>query len=211
MKQRRHIAHAAPIKRSHPKAACVYHFTSTLHLPWIVMDGQLRPSIHGDEHYLWATTNPDGDPTAFPLRPINDLLSAFYSERGQLLIVRFTLPATGFVDWDEVEKTLSRKRRATWQAKLYYGERSKTWRVRRDPVPLKSVLRVDVGASGHWSRIKATRKHCHEFSDDPPTMSFEIDGFHFYSMMVGARKYDVPDRDELAAMWDGEWPENWHA
>lgn len=199
-----------PIKPPRPKAACVYHFTSTLHLPWIVDSGELRPSIHGedDNHHVWATTRPDGDPTAFPLRPINDLHSAFYSERGQLLIVRFTLPATGFVDWAEVTKTLPRKRRAAWQAfndievKLY-GERiSKMWRVRRDAVPLKSVLRVDVGAPGRWSRIKATRKHCHDISDDPPTMSFEIDGFHYYSMMIDARDYVVPDREELAEMWE---------
>ena len=125
-------------------------------------------------------------------------------ENYQLLIVRFTLPATGFVPWHKLKKTMPAEEAAEWeQMAAEDGEDPSAWRLRREPVPLTSVLRVDVGGPGRWSRIKATPKYCHEISNDPPTMSFEIDGFHYYSSMTGTGYgYYVPDRDELAEMWE---------
>ena len=185
-------------------------------MPWIVASGEILPSIFDDahNHLVWATTNPDGDPTVNLLRGPDFFLDAKkdWSEKYQLLAVRFTLPAAGFIRWDTVKKTLSRKVRAEqdkqddYERKLYGAATIEAWRVRRTAVPLKSVLRVDVGRPGHWSRIKLSRKYCHDISDDPPTMAYEIDGFLFYSMLFMPRVFMVPERDELAEMYEeSQW------
>ena len=196
-------APAAPIKPPRPKPACVYHFTSTLALPWIVASGELRPSTYRDDtnHYLWATTSPAGERTALA----SDHCKNDDWEQGRVLLVKFTLPDTGFVPFVKIRKTWTPQQAATWlplKDLARFGVSK--WRCRRDPLPLSSVLRVDVKIYGErrWSRIRATSDHCFEISDDPPTMGFNIDGFEYYSTMVDACRYWVPDREELAEMWE---------
>lgn len=196
----------------------VYHFSSTLQLPWIVSAGELQPCSFGGptDNYIWATSNPEYEHTA----------SAFHLddwfELGAAQIVRFTLNATDFVHWDEIRKTplwagadVEMLKRRDKCAREGCGEHDPSkWYLRRELLPLTSVLRIDARpCGGRWRRIKPTRKNCIDITDDPPTMAFIIDGFHHYSTRFqyddGDFGYVVPDRDELREMFEAKEYEDW--
>jgi len=196
----------------------VYHFTSTLALPWIVKSGVLQLSVladaDGSADYLWATTDLNGECTAAGLH----FLSEEYElvEQGRAKAIRFTLPDTGFVPYLELKKKPADHHWMTQGDIVRLG--ASKWRCRPDPLPFASALRVDIlwgyardrieVSSDAWDRIEVTPEHCFDISDDPPTMGIIIDGFHFYSMATGGG-YHVPDREELAEMWDDrEWSED---
>jgi len=197
----------------------VFHFSDTLRLPWIVADGELRPSFNsywGDKRYLWATLNPDGDQTA---RPLRNKCNEDY-EHGKVLIIRFTCPATGFISWRRLARNLS------WTAEQIaeletsdrrdFGEHGfARWRCRRTALPLSSILKVEAWQGG-WRPIQATRRCCCEISDDPPTMVSRIGGFEYYSTIeAGSPNWlpycRVPDREELAAMWEDAANDCWNS
>ena len=188
----------------------VYHFTDTLHLPWIIAAGELQPSTFGGptDNYIWATSRAGGEPTAAASH------LADWFELGRAQIIRFTLNAADFIPWDVIKQTplwagadkkMLKRRDECVRDGCGEHDASK-WHLRRELLPLTSVLRVDALVyGGRWRRIKATRKNCFYVSDDPPTLGFNIDGFEFYSTRLqdgdGEFYYKAPDREELAEMW----------
>ena len=189
-------------------ARYVYHYTSTEALPWILMSGELRPSWCGgdDNHFIWATADPTVETTAAPLRePFDDddLL------RTPRLLVRLALPGKAFIPWDKI-KTMppwTAQQAAEWDEA--HGGKTDKWQLRREPLPLASVRRIDVGGPGRWSRIRVTRDDCYTVSDDPPIAAVRINGFDFLSIARFAfyeRKtfayYEVPDPTELQEIWE---------
>ena len=184
----------------------VYHYTSTLALPWILMDGELQPSWRGGDnnHFIWATADPTAAPTAAPFRePIDD--DDFL--RAPRALVRLTLPGGVFTPWDVV-KTMppwTPQQAVEWEE----HEETSKYHLRRNPLPLASVRRIDIRESGRWSRIRVTRDDCFMISDDPPTAGIRIDGLPFYSTVrftvingEGVFYYEVPDHTELREMWE---------
>ena len=188
----------------------VYHFSSTLALPWIIAAGELRPSTFGGptDNYIWATSYPEGERTAAASH-LGD-----WWEFGQAEIVRFTLNAADFIPWDEIKKTplwvgadpeMLELREKCARDGCREHDVSK-WHLRRELLPLTSVLSVDTRSQrGRWRRIRATRKQCIKTPEDFPIMGFNIDGFEYYSKRLqdgdGEFYYTVPDREELAEMW----------
>jgi len=205
----------------------VYHFTDSLHLPWIVKSGELRPNLNrlrgiGDVNYLWGTTNPDGDKTARALI-VQKILSSkgdeWEEEDGDMAVIRFTLPAAGFVPWRDI------KRKSTWTklqiAELEAYDRSEfgewgqaKWRCRRKPLPIKSALKVEVWGNG-WMPIKLSRKHLIELPEkvDSSIIGITINEFAYYSKSypvsgeIEGRHYSAtfcrpPEREELVEFLD---------
>lgn len=91
----------------------VFHFSSTLALPWIIEDGELRPSADefiGNQRYLWATRNPAGEKTSLAIYTLDrnnaaDETADEWYQHGQAQLVRFTLPDRGFIPWREFMRT----------------------------------------------------------------------------------------------------------
>jgi hypothetical protein len=188
----------------------VYHFTSTIALPWILAHGELRPSTQGhvQNHQIWATSNPKGECSARPLR--HKWRDEWFPD--DLQLIRLTLPDAGFISWAEYQLTMLPEDVAEWEAMAVAdNEDSSAWRLRRDPLPLKSVLRADAMAFGHsgWTRIKhkLLRKYCREVCDDPLTMACSINGFEYYSTWLGDDYFVPPDRSWLTDIvdFDDRW------
>ena len=198
-------------------ASCVYHFTDSLHLPWIVESGELRPYINrlkgiGNIQYLWGTTNPLGDKTAQALmrQNINDNDEDY--QFCSVQTIRFTLPPAGFVPWRDI------KRRSPWTKQQIeeleaddrerFGEYGQAkWRCRRKALPIKSALKIEAWRGG-WVPIKPTKRHLIKLPDGSLIMGINIDGFDYYSrqcqnwMEIDGHYHDfdsygVPDRDEM--------------
>ncbi len=139
----------------------VYHITSTLKLPWIVLSGELRPYPNrlrgvGDLTYLWATSNPAGDKTAMAAIVAANRAAAWQDDLFRL--VRFTLPINGFMTWSEVVRqhafTADQVAEMESWDQEHYGQCSDMWRCRRDPLPLDQVLKVETRTySGRWRPI----------------------------------------------------------
>jgi hypothetical protein len=130
----------------------VYHFASSGNVPWILHKGALTPTMCvdvgiGRTHFLWGTTDPTGDLTAAPFRHLHgDHADDWYAS--EFHIVRFALPANAFLSWFEVqqfENWTSEEIAALVEADhRQYGEVDHAaWRLRRDPMPLADVVRVD--------------------------------------------------------------------
>ena len=147
----------------------VYHISDTIHLPWIIASGELRPGLIedagiGKSRFLWGTTNPQGDLTSWPQRRIHwperflggydqlyrILINAGQSawQAGAYHMIRFTLAAADFMTLDEAARS------ANWTPEQVtemiefdqktYGEFGhKRWRLRHDPLPLSRVLKVE--------------------------------------------------------------------
>jgi hypothetical protein len=201
--------------------AHVFHFTDSTHLPWIVASGELRPSVAAEasNHFIWATTDPDYESTA---RSSKDPCMPEWLEHGHALTVRFTLTDTGFIQWNRskskrsweaeyiakkkkqgIKRAWARREHTQWFEQLGAHK----WRIRREPIPLADVLRIDVRAYAgeRWQRFRPTSKNCFEIpvgDDDPPAMCVNVDGFHYYSQMIDSDCYWAPDRDELNEMYE---------
>ena len=137
----------------------VYHITSTLKLPWIVVSGELRPYPNrlrgvGDLTYLWATANPAGDKTAMAAIVAAKKGVAWQDDLFRL--VRFTLPSDGFMTWGEVvrQEGITADQVAQMEAWDHqrHGEYGQDmWRCRRGPLPIDQVLKVETRTfSGRW-------------------------------------------------------------
>ncbi|MCJ2052004.1 hypothetical protein [Methylobacterium sp. J-070] len=77
----------------------VYHYTDTGRLPFILLEGQLKPGRNQIGHYpdpdfLWATTSPLGDRTA--------AASVDACRAGRVRLVRFVLQAEDFEPWHTI-------------------------------------------------------------------------------------------------------------
>lgn len=75
----------------------VYHHTDSARLPWILRDQALKPGSNrvGDfpDDFLWATTDPMGDPTA------SSAVHPAAYRNGEIAMVRFALAADDFMPW----------------------------------------------------------------------------------------------------------------
>jgi hypothetical protein len=147
----------------------VYHFTDTVHLPWIIESGDLRPGNNRignfpNNDFLWATTEPVGDRTSSSQ---SDDYRELY-RKGIIQLVRFTLPAEAFTDWREMigrypawtsdhVEMLVRAAREVGET----GDLSK-WRCRDQPLPITSAVAVEAKSylGGRWMPINATLRHC---------------------------------------------------
>jgi hypothetical protein len=140
----------------------VYHVTTTLQLPWIIESGELRPypnKLIGIGHItaLWGTTKQAGDKTA---------LAALMAKRRQagwrenlFQLVRFTLPGERFFTWNEVvsmsDWTAEQVAALVESDRKRFGEDGQAqWRLRRDPLRLADVVKVEAKAHGRaWKPI----------------------------------------------------------
>jgi hypothetical protein len=141
----------------------VYHFTDTERLPWIVAANELQPGVRGARYakhpcaFVWATTDPGGDPTAKVFRDWR------YVEWGEIALVRLTLRAEDFVRWSAVPRRFPQ-----WTPEhVRRLERSvpdpdrgvhRHWRVRAEPLPWPRVIRVETWSLAcDWQPIDVTR------------------------------------------------------
>jgi hypothetical protein len=201
------------------KADCVYHISDTIHLPWIIASGELRPGIIKDvgiglSRFLWGTTNPRGDLTSRPQRRINwpekfggdydPLLihaNQYAWQAGVFHMVRFTLVAEDFMSLDETVRSGV----ANWTPEevaemieldqRLYGEFShKRWRLRHDPLPLSRVLKVETTSyddreTERWHPFDIGAKGVLLRPRDPRRKGVRIAGRAFYSVPVGPPDY----------------------
>ncbi len=144
------------------RSPLVYHHTSTRHLPFIVEDGELRPSGCGYDQwfgktFIWGSTVPNGDPSAAIHRP----------ERGPhraldyVLMVRFVFPASCFTPWEEIKRRYAKTKKQkaaleVWRiADEEIGVDTTTWWLRLEPLPIAEALRVEVKRYGRRERWRA--------------------------------------------------------
>lgn len=200
----------------------VYHYTDSLHLPWIVKSSELRPNTNrligiGLIKYIWATTNPAGDKTARAMITMHKGYEELF-QHGLVQLIRFTLPSAGFVPWCDIKResnwTRGQIRKLQQSDRKYFDEHGfAKWRCRREPLPITSALKVEAKLWGEgWRPIKATRKYCAEISDDPPIMAFIINNVHYYSQQFTSENdhhtlsgYTIPDREELVEILAKKW------
>jgi hypothetical protein len=123
----------------------LYHFTDTVHLPWIVHSRQLRPGRNTVGNYpapefVWASTDPHDDGSAAMHRG-----EGYRS--GLVRHIRFTLPQDQFIPWAEVPS-----RYPSWTAdQVQRLERSAphlrtdpaNWWSRAEPLPLAKIIATD--------------------------------------------------------------------
>jgi hypothetical protein len=128
----------------------VYHHTDIAHLPWILRDQALKPGDNeiGDFPYdfLWATTDPLGDPTA---SSAGATARAGYRD-GLIANVRFVLASEDFAPWAEMKASYPR-----WElrhiailesAAIKMGASPRQiaeWQCRLEPLPASEWLAVE--------------------------------------------------------------------
>jgi hypothetical protein len=182
----------------------VYHFTDTVRLPWIVLEGELQPSknrIRGfPQDFLWATTSEKGDRTS----------SAMFAETqrahrdGVVQMVRFTLDAAEFEDWrTAVSRSQEWNPQHIAALEMVAASRRvdpRCWRCRREPLALSRAISVHVKSwqSSKWSPIDFSMRYsatASAFSEAGELMNcFVIDGYGYCSTKRttpdGIRAYD---------------------
>ncbi|UWU29139.1 hypothetical protein N2600_03975 [Rhizobium sp. WSM1274] len=142
-------------------ALLAYHYTSSMHLPWILASGELRPSGNNIRNFpspdfVWATTTVDGDRTA----------SASTSHRayraGMMLQVRVTFDASHFFAWQEVGVKFPQWTGAhigTLEASARaMRSNPATWLCRDQPLSLQHAMAFDIRsyASSKWRALRST-------------------------------------------------------
>ena len=202
----------------------VYHFSSSMCLPWIIEAGELRPHREHDvgigiTKHLWCTSDPQGDLTASPFRRIHS--PPFGDERvwrsGRFFLVRFTLSPRDVMTWEEV------KQKSKWTsaqvAELMEDDRKRfgvvghddKWFLRRKPLPLSRVLRTEITSylTQRWSPIELSPAMVVN-TDDPTIKGIRIGNSIYYAKRSYAAKrsrlrYEIwppayePDWAEMAA------------
>jgi hypothetical protein len=137
-------------------SACVYHFTDTARLPWILEAGELRlqgmtqsdfPDIPG---HLWATSNPQVDRTSACF----GACKSFYC--GYTRQVRFVLNPNDFDPWSIACERLPSAYVADLERKAGgMGETSAHWHCRAAPLPISSALAIETRArASRWQALK---------------------------------------------------------
>ncbi|UOK70431.1 hypothetical protein [Ancylobacter polymorphus] len=137
----------------------VYHFTTSVHLPWILATGELRPGrgasfIQGlpDPDFLWATTDSRGERTMS--------LSKEAYRNGELLLIRLELDDGEFWPWGEAQQ-----RHPEWTDELVRvlnlsgiikGADPRKWMCRVGALPLSNEIltsiQVKSWSSGIWRK-----------------------------------------------------------
>lgn len=124
-------------------ADVVYHYTDTARLPFILMDGELKPGrnrIGGypDPDFLWATTSPVGDRTASA--------SIQACRAGRVCLVRFILRVGDFEPWCSIvarfpawtpDQVLRLERAANRMS------RPRNWRCRAEPLAAERWVGIE--------------------------------------------------------------------
>lgn len=199
-------------------ADTIFHVTNTLHLPWLVESGELRPHTNelagiGRVTFLWATSNPHGDRTA------GAMISADYHQAGWhedlFRLVRLTLPGDAFLPWCQIVEM------SNWTpaevAKLValdhrkFGEYGhEHWRCRHDPLPLDRVLKAECRAyGGRWRPIDLDpARVVHTANDDCKGYRINRRVIHYACRRVfdhpGFKHYDYAplhlDSDDMAEL-----------
>jgi hypothetical protein len=182
------------------EGAPVFHFTDTINLPWILASGELRPTWNSDTaigrtHFLWGTTNPDGDLTSGPQIQIHGSTEREW-RAGAFHLVRFTLAAYEFSTWNEIVQasnwTPEEVAALIEDDKRRYGRSGhKRWRLRHDPIPLSRVLKVettsfeDAETEKWWPlEIRPRRRGVLLRPNDPKRKGVKIGHRRFYSVPV---------------------------
>jgi hypothetical protein len=204
----------------------VFHYTDSLHLPWILASGELRPSVttfgyedNAPLRYVWGTTNPEGDLTAGPLRRIHQGGLEEEWQAGAFLLVRFTLEANAFLSFAETIRELSDWTPEQAAALIDYDRRvfgetgHDLWRCRHDPVRLRDVLKVETtsyaqvgaylfdGASSQWQPLDISRpERLLIHSRKPNRLGVRIGGRRFHSV-----RFEYSDR--RGSYYCVPWPE----
>jgi hypothetical protein len=121
------------------EAKVVFHHTDTGFFPWLLASGRIKTCGDG---WLWATTRPEGDPTANCVRDPLSILS-FKSTA----LVRLVLPADQFMPWRVAIRTHPRQFTAD-EIRGYVRENTHphpqtTWYLRKTYLPLEWVIRAE--------------------------------------------------------------------
>jgi len=163
----------------------------------------------GESRFLWGTTNPQGDLTSWPQRRIHwperflgnfDLVYRMLVfagncewQAGEFHMVRFTLAGDDFMTLDEAARSANWKPEAVaemieFDQKTYGEYGHKDWRLRRKPLPLSRVLRVETTSyedreTERWHPLDVTKVLLRP--NDPKRKGVKIAGRTFYSVPVG--------------------------
>jgi hypothetical protein len=166
----------------------IYHTTSTLQLPWIVESGELRPSPNsdtgiGESVLLWGRTKKVEDMTSSAVAATKYRKAAWREDLFRL--VRFALPAEGFLTWKEAvhqqgwtdvavaEMVADDHRR---HGKFNHSR----WCCRADPLPLTNVLKVEARRYvGRWQPIELDPGRIVRFRKAPDYRGYTIGGKTF--------------------------------
>jgi hypothetical protein len=121
----------------------VYHYTTTVHLPWIIHSGELPPGrtsegFFPDPDFLWATTNPHIGRTATATNQ-----DALYRSGG-IFPVRYILPSDESFPWSEAldRNPVWTREHVTVLEGNRYAE-PQQWFCRIEPLPLSRTLGVE--------------------------------------------------------------------
>lgn len=121
----------------------VYHYTDTARLPFILLDGALKPGrnrIGGfpDPEFLWTTTSDAGDRTASASMPA--------LREGRTRLVRFTLPAEAFEPWHAIVARIpawTPDYIARLERAAVGKSRPQDWRCRLDTLPADRWISIE--------------------------------------------------------------------
>ena len=198
----------------------VYHMSDSIHAPWIIAAGELRPGLIrdtgiGKSRFLWGTTNPQGDLTSrpqrrihFPERFLGDFDQLYRIlviagecawQAGEIRMIRFTLMAADFVTLDEAARSANWKpgqvaEMIEFDQKTYGEYGHKDWRLRRKPLPLSRVLKVestsyDDRETERWHPLDIGAKGVLLRPNDRQRKGIRVAGRTFYSVPVGLPAY----------------------
>jgi hypothetical protein len=175
----------------------LYHHTDSAHLPWILNDATLEPAtgtsvgIFPDPDFLWATTDPLGDPTATASK--GGAREAY--RNGDIAVVRFTVFEDDFMPWPAIRELYPQ-----WTPELCaLLERSVSpsvvakWRCRVSALPEERWERIEYRT---WSRPAWRRLEDRTISagPEPGSLGIWLDGVGYASIRDAARNGFFPYR-----------------
>jgi hypothetical protein len=165
------------------------HYSTALHLPWILASDALLPSradAHGRDHrgVLWFSTNPDHERSA--------------NKRGArngegVPRVRFATEHAQAMPWRAVARRAGYSHAVAARleaAGRRMGAAPSEWWARLLPLPLSLVAAIEWNDSGVWQPLDLARLHAEVIG--PGAMRMHMSATHFY--------------DVVRTRWaDGEW------
>jgi hypothetical protein len=167
----------------------IFHHTDSARLPWIINAGTLMPAtdtafgIYPDPDFLWATTDPRGDPTATASQ---GRARQGYRD-GDLAMVRFALDEADFLPWTAIRELYPQ-----WTPEVCaLLERTATprvvagWRCRVAALPADRWGRIEFRT---WSRPAWRKLEDRAVSADPLTgaLWIKLDGARYFSRRIAA-------------------------
>jgi hypothetical protein len=126
-------------------ADVVYHHTSSAHLPFILMNGEL--TFKRDE-LLWATTEADGSRLFSPTFYYREMY-----EQGYMLAIRFTCNSDDFRADDGWRKII-KKPGIYWRKAKQVGQSMKPLRYRTSPLSIDNTLIEMRMYGGSWAPVE---------------------------------------------------------